>query len=173
LRLLYRFPRLSRSPFRCQHFFQTLPKTRPVERFVPFVGEINDFSRTCCRNEKGQRIPENTFLHHNIVRLATLTAEREIDKSGPGRFGLSHQTTAGAQIDSGNSSFFNGSGDQSDRLMIERSGRDEKYGIGILPLEHLDYPGNGLRLQGRPLVQSPHPEGDGLRGQTPDNPFLL
>ena len=99
---------------------------------------------------------------------ATLAAKREVDERAAGRLDLGHHESTGSQVDGWNRGLFDFTGYQSDRLMIQGSGRHEQDGIRILFLQDLHEFGHGLLLQCRALVEAAHPERDRRRGEPPD-----
>ncbi len=91
--------------------------------------------------------------------------QRKIKKhasSGSDKF---HHVPAGTQVYCRYAGLFNGAGDQSDRLMIKRSGGDQKDGIRLQFFESIHDFWGGLLLQCRPFVEPSHTQRYGYGGK--------
>jgi hypothetical protein len=60
----------------------------------------------------------------------------KIDKYVAGCFDLSHHIPAGTQVYGWGCGLFNGTCDQSDRLMVQRSGRHQEDRVCLLFIEY-------------------------------------
>lgn len=119
-------------------FFLTAPHgmLAPALIFGPAEGQPFYFARRPDSLKGRERLKKDFLLKYGLVFFSGCVSEWKIKKEAARGSHRTRDAECARQAKRGNSFFFQGSRDQSDRLMTDRSDRDKEGDVGAL-IAHL------------------------------------
>src|SRR5581483_43203 len=114
-----------------------------IELRVPFVGQVDKRPADRYPFERAHRVEQDRPLARAVERLAKRVAHWGIDEHGARRFYLCAYVAGGGNDHGGNSGFFEHARDQTDGLVVERSGRHQDGGVNQLRAQAMRQRGRG------------------------------
>ena len=104
----------------------------PALVFGPAERHLNDLTRCLDSLKGGKRCKKDFLLEDGLVLFSGCVPEWEIKKEAARSPHRTRDAECAGQANGGDSFFFQGSSDQSDRLMADRSDRDKEGDVGSL-----------------------------------------